>query len=122
MEVRAKKALGQHFLTDQAIARRIVDTLSSADRDVLEIGPGMGVLTQYLLQRDDIDRNEKIHLLDEASDRIATTARQARVGVWSSSQRRVARYRQSMRRKRASLVKGLCGYFSMNLAKLDSAV
>ncbi|MBQ1718245.1 MAG: 16S rRNA (adenine(1518)-N(6)/adenine(1519)-N(6))-dimethyltransferase, partial [Bacteroidales bacterium] len=44
MEVRAKKALGQHFLTDQSIARRIVDTLSSADRDVLEIGPGMGVL------------------------------------------------------------------------------
>ena len=31
MEVRAKKALGQHFLTDQSIARRIVDTLSSAD-------------------------------------------------------------------------------------------
>lgn len=58
MEVRAKKALGQHFLTDQSIAQAIVAALRndpSAPRDVLEIGPGMGVLTQYLLKRDDID-------------------------------------------------------------------
>jgi 16S rRNA (adenine1518-N6/adenine1519-N6)-dimethyltransferase len=56
MEVRAKKALGQHFLTDQSIARGIVDALTVSEvRDVLEIGPGMGVLTQYLLQREDID-------------------------------------------------------------------
>lgn len=56
MEVRAKKALGQHFLTDQSIARGIVDALSVSEvRDVLEVGPGMGVLTQYLLQRPDID-------------------------------------------------------------------
>ena len=57
MEVRAKKALGQHFLVDQEAARRIVDALEPRDglRDVLEIGPGMGVLTQYLLQRNDID-------------------------------------------------------------------
>ena len=57
MEVRAKKSLGQHFLTDQSIAKAIVDTLTPASpvRNVLEIGPGMGVLTQYLIQRDDID-------------------------------------------------------------------
>ena len=57
MEVRAKKSLGQHFLTDQSIAKAIVDALSpSAERmPVLEVGPGMGVLTQYLLQREDID-------------------------------------------------------------------
>ena len=56
MEVRAKKALGQHFLTDQSIARTIVDSLTvSPVRDVLEIGPGMGVLTQYLIGRNDID-------------------------------------------------------------------
>lgn len=58
MEVRAKKALGQHFLTDQGIARAIVDALTNSPdlpRDVLEIGPGMGVLTQYLIKRDDID-------------------------------------------------------------------
>lgn len=55
-EVRAKKALGQHFLTDQSIARKIVATLSTDGvRDVLEIGPGMGVLTQYLLEREDLD-------------------------------------------------------------------
>jgi len=92
MEVRAKKALGQHFLTDQRIARAIVDALVTDGesgqlspepslRDpshewappsrprvamvsgdncpdvlpVLEVGPGMGVLTQYLLERSDID-------------------------------------------------------------------
>ena len=59
MEVRAKKALGQHFLTDQRIARTIVDALGDSaqgfPRGVLEIGPGMGVLTQYLLERPDID-------------------------------------------------------------------
>lgn len=56
MEVRAKKALGQHFLTDKSIARRIVEALSpDAVRPVLEIGPGMGVLTGYLLERSDID-------------------------------------------------------------------
>ena len=58
MEVRAKKALGQHFLTDQGIAQSIVAALRNdpaQPRDVLEIGPGMGVLTQYLLKREDID-------------------------------------------------------------------
>ncbi len=56
MEVRAKKALGQHFLTDQSIARAIVDALTTSEvRDVLEIGPGMGVLSQYLLKREDLD-------------------------------------------------------------------
>lgn len=51
MEVRAKKSLGQHFLTDQTIAQNIVNALQG--REVLEVGPGMGVLTQYLLQRPD---------------------------------------------------------------------
>lgn len=56
MEVRAKKALGQHFLTDQSIARGIVAALGESEvRDVLEIGPGTGVLTQYLLERKDLD-------------------------------------------------------------------
>ena len=54
MEVRAKKALGQHFLTDQKVARAIVDALETKG-PVLEVGPGMGVLTQYLLEREDID-------------------------------------------------------------------
>lgn len=86
MEVRAKKALGQHFLTDQNIAKSIVaaiqlpaaggkavasegkvnaevasvpsvqlTTEQPARMKVLEIGPGMGVLSQYLLQRQDVD-------------------------------------------------------------------
>ena len=56
MEVRAKKALGQHFLTDQTIASNIVGALTPGGvRDVLEIGPGMGVLTRYLVERPDID-------------------------------------------------------------------
>lgn len=66
MEVRAKKALGQHFLTDQSIAKTIVRSLTEGGvPDVLEIGPGMGVLTQYLLQREDI--NLKLVELDGES-------------------------------------------------------
>ena len=57
-QVRAKKALGQHFLTDLNIAQKICHSLSGATADapdkVLEVGCGMGVLTQYLLQRNDI--------------------------------------------------------------------
>lgn len=50
-KVRPKKALGQHFLTDMSVARRIADTLREyVGIPVLEIGPGMGVLTQYLLE------------------------------------------------------------------------
>lgn len=49
-KVRAKKALGQHFLTDLSIAQRIADTLGDfKDYPVLEVGPGMGVLTQFLI-------------------------------------------------------------------------
>ena len=71
MEVRAKKALGQHFLTDLSIAQRIAEALLVPGQDnsvedetlkgqpnplpALEVGPGMGVLTQYLLQRPEVD-------------------------------------------------------------------
>lgn len=49
-QVRAKKALGQHFLTDLSIAERIAGTVSDyKGLPVLEVGPGMGVLTQFLL-------------------------------------------------------------------------
>jgi len=52
MSVKAKKHLGQHFLKDENIAKKIADTLTENGYDnVLEIGPGMGVLTKYLLQK-----------------------------------------------------------------------
>lgn len=52
-QVKAKKHLGQHFLNDESVAKRIADTLSlNGYKNVLEIGPGMGVLTKYLLQKD----------------------------------------------------------------------
>lgn len=49
--VKPKKSLGQHFLTNEDVARRIVESISSSPQSVLEIGPGMGVLTKYLLQK-----------------------------------------------------------------------
>ncbi|WP_418508985.1 16S rRNA (adenine(1518)-N(6)/adenine(1519)-N(6))-dimethyltransferase RsmA [Corallibacter sp.] len=53
MSVKAKKHLGQHFLTDESIAQKIADSLSlKGYKHVLEIGPGMGVLTKYLLKKD----------------------------------------------------------------------
>ena len=55
MEVRAKKALGQHFLRDENIARQIAESLTGATHHVLEVGPGMGVLTKYLLANPDLD-------------------------------------------------------------------
>ena len=69
--VRAKKSLGQHFLRDQNIARKITSSLLPLTRPVLEIGPGMGVLTRYLLDNPaislraiDIDK-ESIEYLHE---------------------------------------------------------
>lgn len=70
-EVRAKKHLGQHFLKDETIAKRIGDTLTlEAYKNVLEIGPGMGVLTKYLIEKDieviamDLDK-ESIEYLEK---------------------------------------------------------
>ncbi len=63
--VRAKKHLGQHFLTDESIAKRIADTLvGDGYNHVLEIGPGMGVMTKFL-----IDKKQKLSVieLDEES-------------------------------------------------------
>ncbi len=52
MSVKAKKHLGQHFLTDELIAQQIADSLVGTNyKNVLEIGPGMGVLTKYLLKK-----------------------------------------------------------------------
>jgi 16S rRNA (adenine1518-N6/adenine1519-N6)-dimethyltransferase len=52
-QVRPKKNLGQHFLTDLSIAKRIADTVDEpyGDLPVLEVGPGMGVMTQFLVEK-----------------------------------------------------------------------
>jgi 16S rRNA (adenine1518-N6/adenine1519-N6)-dimethyltransferase len=59
-KVRAKKHLGQHFLTDRNIARKIVDSLKPVTGKVLEIGPGTGVLTGYLLE----DYGNSLYLIE----------------------------------------------------------
>lgn len=70
--VKAKKNLGQHFLTDLNIAAKIVGSLSSNTSNILEIGPGMGVLTQFLYQNTasntiaiDIDRESIAYLKEQ---------------------------------------------------------
>ena len=71
--VKPKKGLGQHFLKDRNIAKKIADSLSGEGYEsVLEIGPGMGILTQYLLERNfkdlrlvEID-NESVNYLHNA--------------------------------------------------------
>ncbi|CAA7193668.1 16S rRNA (adenine(1518)-N(6)/adenine(1519)-N(6))-dimethyltransferase RsmA [Chryseobacterium potabilaquae] len=76
MSVKAKKHLGQHFLTDENIARKIVEGLSfEGYNDIMEVGPGMGVLTKYLLEKDhktylaEID-NESIEYLKNNYSKI----------------------------------------------------
>ena len=66
-EVKAKRFLGQHFLKDENVASDIVEAFQPQDKcvDVLEIGPGMGVLTKYLLNRSDL--NLKVIELDRDS-------------------------------------------------------
>jgi 16S rRNA (adenine1518-N6/adenine1519-N6)-dimethyltransferase len=53
--VKAKKHLGQHFLTDLNIAQKIVNALPQDNLTILEIGPGTGVLTQYMIEKDNFN-------------------------------------------------------------------
>ena len=71
MKVKPKKFLGQHFLTDLQIARAIADTVDSyPDAPVLEVGPGMGVMTQFLTEKPrplkvvEIDRESVAYLYE----------------------------------------------------------
>lgn len=67
MTVKAKKHLGQHFLRDENIAQKIADSLSLKNYDnVLEIGPGMGVLTKYLL-----DKKITTHVIEIDKESVA---------------------------------------------------
>ena len=62
--VKAKKHLGQHFLNDSKIALRITNLLNSKTKNVLEVGPGMGALTQFLIKK---KNNLKVIELDKES-------------------------------------------------------
>ena len=69
--VKPKKALGQHFLKDLSVARRIADSIDTCPQlPLLEIGPGMGVLTQFLMEKErplkvvEIDRESVAYLQD----------------------------------------------------------
>src|SRR5690554_7874467 len=64
--VRPKKKLGQHFLKDGNIAHKIVDSLSSDSSEVLEVGPGMGVLTKLLLAR----RELNVHVIEVDNESV----------------------------------------------------
>lgn len=64
-EVKAKKHLGQHFLKDETIAKGIVEALNPEIRNVVEVGPGMGVLTKYLIERG--NNNLKVVEIDDES-------------------------------------------------------
>lgn len=66
-QVRAKKYLGQHFLNDLDVARRIVESLPTPPAQLIEVGPGMGVLTQFLVERSDVD----LHLVEIDSESVA---------------------------------------------------
>ena len=66
-EVRPKKSLGQHFLTDQSIAKRIVEQLSPDVETVIEVGAGTGVLTQYMVN----DILDKFYVIEIDKESIA---------------------------------------------------
>ena len=73
-QVRPKKNLGQHFLTDLSIAKAIADTVDACpELPVLEVGPGMGVMTQYLVEKPrplkvvEIDRESVAYLKERFS-------------------------------------------------------
>jgi 16S rRNA (adenine1518-N6/adenine1519-N6)-dimethyltransferase len=81
-KVRAKKSLGQHFLKDRNIAARISDSLTGKGYDsVIEIGPGMGILTGFLLERNfkdfrviEID-NESVYFLENKFPQLLNIVR-----------------------------------------------
>ena len=93
-QVRPKKNLGQHFLVDLNIAKRIADTVDEpyGDLPVLEVGPGMGVMTQYLVTKPrqlkvvEIDRESVAYLKGTLlRTRGRTPSSRATFCVWTSA-------------------------------------
>ena len=92
-QVRPKKNLGQHFLTDLSIAKRIADTVDEPypELPVLEVGPGMGVMTQYLVEKPrplkvvEIDRESVAYLKERFSWSEEKILRSEECGVRSEN-------------------------------------
>lgn len=66
-----KKHLGQHFLKDENIARKIVDSLGSKSLDILEIGPGQGILTRHLINK----KNTNLRIVEVDHDSVELLSR-----------------------------------------------
>ena len=64
MHIKAKKSLGQNFLIDRHVLDVIVDTVDIANKEVLEIGPGSGNLTSYILKK----KPRKVHVIEKDND------------------------------------------------------
>jgi len=100
VQVRAKKSLGQHFLKDLDAAKRIVDGLqpNGAYNKVLEIGPGMGVLTQFLVKKTEYQTS----LIEIDQESVAYLRKNYLEFTGPSSLRGVNRGRQSARSCRSA--------------------
>ena len=77
MDIKAKKSLGQNFLIDRSVLEQIVDTVIIKNREILEIGPGSGNLTSYILKKEPdklyvIEKDDKLSLLlkEKFNDKI----------------------------------------------------
>jgi len=64
MPIKAKKSLGQNFLIDRSILEQIADTVDIKNKEVLEIGPGSGNLTTYILKK----KPKKFHVIEKDND------------------------------------------------------
>jgi len=64
MHIKAKKSLGQNFLIDRSILEQIVDTVDIQNKEILEIGPGSGNLTTYILKKNP----KKLHVIEKDDD------------------------------------------------------
>lgn len=70
--VKPKKALGQHFLTDLSVAESIAATVADVAAPILEIGPGMGVLTRFLLEQHPASQLTLVEIDSESVDWLET--------------------------------------------------
>ena len=61
MKIKAKKSLGQNFLIDRDILEQIVNTVEVKNKEILEIGPGSGNLTKYILKKNP----KKVHVIEK---------------------------------------------------------